>query len=446
MTPLYEMQRGMRAMRRAAIGRGVIGLLDIGTHKVSCAVLRVGPGRDVAQLSGPPLVGPMAGQARVTVIGAHATRSRGVRLGEIASMHETERAIRTAVQGAQREAGVRVDHVIASLAGAAPESAILDGEVELADEACTEYDIARALSACEVQSEPGRHVLHAQPVQFALDHRGGLPDPRGQIGRRLSTHMHVMTVEAAAIRNLAVCLKRCDLELAGVAGSAYAAGLAALVEDEQELGAACIDLGGGTTSISIFARRHMVHAATVPLGGEHVTLDLSKGLQVPLARAEAIKARHGGVIATGADDRDIIALGGESGDWERDRRTATRSHVIGIMRPRIEEILEEVAAALHAAEFHLFPSQTAVLTGGASQVPGIVELAQRVLGIPVRQGHPVRIRGLPQSHQGSEFSATVGLALFAAHPQDEWWDFDVPSQAGGARSLGRAFRWLRENW
>ena len=446
MTRLYEMQRGMRAMRRAAIGRGVIGLLDIGTHKVSCAVLRVGAGSDLAQSPGTAIVGPMAGQARVTVIGAHATRSRGVRFGEIASMHETERAIRVAVQGAQREAGVRVDHVIAALAGAAPESVRLVGESELADDYCTEHDIARVLAACPAPDEPGRHVLHAHPVQFALDHRAGLPDPRGQIGRRLSTRMHVTTVDAAAIRNLAICLKRCDLELAGVAGSAYASGLAALVEDEQELGAACVDLGGGTTSVSIFERRHMIAAATVPMGGEHVTLDLSKGLQIPLTRAEAIKARHGGVVATGADDREIIALGGDSGDWERDRRTATRSHVIGIMRPRVEEILEEVARLLHAAGFQGLPAQSVVLTGGGSQIPGVVELAQQMLGTPVRQGRPVRIRGLPQSHQGTEFSTTVGLALFAAHPQDEWWDFDAPMAVGGARTLGRAFRWLRENW
>ena len=446
MTPLYEMQRGMRAMRRAAIGRGVIGLLDIGTHKVSCAVLRVGAGRDMTQTPGGGVVGPMAGQARVTVIGAQSTRSRGVRAGEIVSMHETERAIRVAVQGAQREAGVRVDHVIASLAGATPESAVHGGEVEIADETCTEHDIAHALAACDVPAEPGRHVLHAQPVQFALDHRAGLPDPRGQIGRRLSTHMHVMTVDAAAIRNLATCLKRCDLELAGVAGSAYAAGLAALVEDEQELGAACIDLGAGTTSLSVFARRHMIHAATVPLGGEHVTLDLSKGLQVPLARAESIKARHGGVIATGADDREIIPLGGDSGDWERDQRTATRSHVIGIMRPRLEEILEEIGAALHAAEFHRLPAQSVVLTGGGSHVPGITELAQRMLGVPVRQGHPVRIRGLPSTHHDAGYSATVGLALFAAHPQDEWWDFSAPARGAGYRGFGSALRWLRENW
>ena len=446
MTPLYEMQRGMRAMRRAAIGRGVIGLLDIGTHKVSCAVLRVGAGRDMAQAPGGSLVGPMAGQARVTVIGAHSTRSRGVRFGEIASMHETERAIRVAVQGAQREAGVRVDHVIAALAGAVPESADLHGEVELGGEFCTEHDIARALAACDVPSEPGRHVLHAQPVQFALDHRTALPDPRGQIGRRLATRMHVLTVDAAAIRNLAVCLRRCDLELAGVAASAYSSGLAALVEDELELGAACVDLGGGTTSVAVFSHRHMVHAETVQMGGEHVTLDLSKVLQVPLARAEAIKARHGGVIATGADDRDIIPLGGESGDWERDRRTASRSNVIGIMRPRIEEILDEVAAVLHRARFDRLPARSVVLTGGGSHVPGIVELAQRMLGLPVRQGHPVRIRGLPATHQDAGYSATVGLALFAAHPQDEWWDFAPPSRAAGYAGFGSAWRWIRENW
>ncbi len=450
MTDLYQMQRGMRAMRRAANARGVIAILDIGTSKVGCFVLRVDEGpetRRAANENGPEPIGPMAGQARVRVIGAAATQSHGVRFGEIEAMGDTERAIRTAVQAAQKMAGVRVDHAIACLAGASPESFLVSGEVDLEDERCTEADVARALADCETPPADGRrHVLHAQPVHFALDHRAGLRDPRGQIGGRLGVDMHLMTVDAAAIRNLSQALRRCDLELAGVVSGAYAAGLSALVEDEQELGAACVDIGGGATGVSIFIKRHMVHAAAVPMGGDHVTSDISKGLGVPLALAERIKNLNGGTHATGKDDREMIALRAGTGDWEHDSRTASRTELIGIMRPRVEEILEEVGHILTAAGFDGLPSRQVVLTGGGSLVPGLADLAARILGHPVRLGRPLRMRGVPQAYTGGAYAALVGLALFAAHPQDEWWDFDLPSGERSGRSLRRAARWFRDNW
>ena len=449
MTDLYQMQRGMRAMRRAANARGVIAILDIGTSKVGCFVLRVDEGPEVsaANDNGPHPVGPMAGQARVRVIGAAATRSRGVRFGEIEAMSETERAIRTAVQAAQKMAGVRVDHAIACISGARPESYLVAGEVELEDERCTEADVARALADCELpEIGAGRHVLHAQPVNFALDHRSGLRDPRGQLGARLAADMHLMTVEADAIGNLSQALRRCDLELAGVVSGAYAAGLSALVEDEQELGAACVDIGGGTTGVSIFLKRHMVHAGCVRIGGDYVTSDISELLGVPLVQAERIKNLHGGVHATGRDDREMIAYGGGTGDWEHDARTTSRAALIGIVRPRVVEILEGVRAVLDEAGFDALPSRSIVLTGGGSLMPGLPDLAGRILGHPVRLGRPLRMRGVPQAHSGAAYAALVGLALFAAHPQDEWWDFDLPADRRPARSLRRAYRWVCDNW
>jgi cell division protein FtsA len=258
--------------------------------------------------------------------------------------------------------------------------------------------------------------------------------------------MHLLSVEADAVANLIHCIKRCDLELAGLASSAYVAGIAALVEDEQELGAACIDLGGGATGLSIFMKKHMIFADSVAMGGDHVTSDIAKGLQVPMAVAERIKTKHGGIFATGMDDREMIETGGDSGDWEKDRRQVSRTELIGIMRPRVEEILEEVRLRLDAAGFDSLPSQQIVLTGGASQVPGLDGLAARVLGQRVRLGRPLRVQGLPQAVTGPAFAGAVGLCLFAAHPQDEWWDFDIPVDRYSARSLKRAIRWLRDNW
>ena len=443
MTDLYQTQRSMRNMRRAALQRGVIAILDVGTSKIACLILRF-DGLEEARDDG---VGSMAGQSNFRVIGAATTKSRGVRFGEITMMNETERAIRTAVQAAQKMASVRVDHVIACFSGAEPRSYGLAGELELQDSVVTEQDVSRVLAACDVPDiGEGREVIHAQPVNFALDHRTGLGDPRGQIGNKLACDLHLLSVEAAVIQNLLYCIKRCDLELAGIASSAYVSGISSLVEDEQELGAACIDMGGGSTGLSIFMKKHMIFADSVRLGGDHVTSDISKGLQVPLVVAERIKTKHGGVHATGMDDREMIEIGGDSGDWDKDRRQVSRTELIGIIRPRVEEILEEVRARLDAAGFDHLPSQQIVLTGGASQIPGLDGMASRILGQRVRMGRPLRVQGLPQAATGAAFSSTVGLCLFAAHPQDEWWDFDIPAERYPARSLKRAFKWFKDNW
>ena len=439
MNLLYQSQRAMRAKRQEAMRRGVIAVLDIGSYKVACLVLRV----DEIDPAG----GALAGQAGFRVIGAANTRSRGVRFGEIDTCQETEHAIRTAVQAAQKMAHTRVDHVIVSFAGARPRSYGLDGEIALQTGTVHDDDIARVLAACDLPDlGPGREVLHAQPVNFSLDHRSGLSDPRGHVGNRLGVDLHLLSVEAAAVETLLHSIKRCDLELAGLASAPYTAGVSSLVEDEQELGAACIDMGGGTTGVSIFLKKHMIFADTVRIGGDHVTADISQGLRVPPVDAERIKTRFGGVIATGMDDRDQIALEAETGDWHHDRRTVSRTDLIGVIRPRVEEILEEVRARLDAAGFDRLPSQRIVLTGGASQMPGLDALASRILGNQVRLGRPMRLAGLPQSASGPAFSAAVGLALFAAHPQDEWWDFETPADRYPARSLRRAMKWLRDNW
>jgi cell division protein FtsA len=444
MSDFYESQRQMRHMRKAAMQRGVVAILDVGTSKISCLVLRFD---GASLLSDEGEIGSLAGQSGFRVIGFAVKRSLGVKFGEICAMPETERAIRSALQAAQKMAGIRVDHVIACFSGAEPRSYGLDAQIPLDGEAVTEDDVARVLAACDVPDYGAeREVLHAQPVNFALDHRSGLIDPRGQLGNSLSVDMHMLTVDRAAIQHLAHCIKRCDLELAGIASSSYASGISALVEDEQELGAACIDLGGGTTGVSIFIKKHMIYADAVRMGGDHITSDISMGFQIPMQHAERIKTIHGGVHATGVDDREMIEIGGDTGDFEHDRRTASRAEVIGIMRPRVEEILEDVRARLDAAGFDHLPSQQIVLTGGGSQIPGLDGLASKILGQQVRLGRPLRVHGLPQAATGPAFASVVGLSLFAAHPQDEWWDFDIPTDRYPQKSLRRAVKWFRDNW
>ncbi|PIE16895.1 MAG: cell division protein FtsA [Rhodobacterales bacterium] len=401
MSDLYRAQRAMRVMRKTAMHRGVVAVLDVGTSKIACLVLRF-DGAD--RFAAGDEIGAMAGQSGFRVIGAATTRSRGVRFGEVSTMQETERAVRTVIQAAQKMANLRVDHVIACFSGAKPRSYGLAGQIELHDSVVTEDDVSQVLAACDVPAfGEDREVLHAQPVNFALDHRSGLIDPRGQIGNQLAADMHMLTVDSHVVGNLLHCIKRCDLEVAGLASSAYVSGLSALVEDEQELGAACIDMGGGATGISIFIKKHMIYS-------------------------------------------DSVELGGDTGDWEHDRRSVSRAELIGIMRPRVEEILEEVRNRLDAAGFDHLPSHQIVLTGGSSQIPGLESLANKILGQQVRLGRPMRVQGLPQAATGPAFASSVGLCLNAARPQDEWWDFDIPAETYPARSLKRAVKWFKDNW
>ena len=440
---LYEVQRAMRSRRETALRRGVIAVLDIGTTKVACLVLQfvpeeVGEGVETR---------PVLRQGAFRVIGAANTRSRGIALGEITAMDECERAIRTAIQGAQKMANLRVDHVIVSFSGGRPRSYGVAGEIEVENGAVAERDIGHVLAACDIpEYGHGRDAIHALPVNFALDHRSGLTDPRGQVGRSLAVDLHLVTVAATPLRNILQCIRRCDLELAGVMVAPYASGLASLVEDEQELGAACIDIGGGATGVSIFVRRQMIYADCVRMGGSHVTSDICQGLQVSMADAERLKTMHGGLVATGVDDREMIDLPSILGDWDHDRRQISRTELIGVMRPRVEEILEEVRARLDASGFEYLPSQRIVLTGGSAQIPGLEMVASHILGRQCRVGKPLRVQGLPQSATGTAFATAVGLAMHVSHPQDECWDFEMPADRQGARRVTRALRWFKENW
>ena len=300
----FQPFRAMRERLRAATRRGRIAVIDVGSSKITCMILAL----DAARLAKAEEEGRLAIDAfgAVEVVGARMVQSRGVRRGEIIDMEETCRAIRLALMTAEKMAAPRVDRVdqvVCTFSGGKPRSLSTTGEIEIDSDEVTSRDISRVLAACpEPPVAEGRTILHAQPVEFSVDYSRGISDPRGMTGRKLAAAMHVMTVEAQPLANLVQCIKRCDLDLAGVVCAPYASGLSALVEDEQRTGALCIDMGGGTTAFSVFLGGQMICADVVRHGGDSITRDIAAGLMVRADRAERIKTMHGGAFATGSDD------------------------------------------------------------------------------------------------------------------------------------------------
>jgi cell division protein FtsA len=258
--------------------------------------------------------------------------------------------------------------------------------------------------------------------------------------------MHVVTAELAPVRNLELLINRSHLEVETMVATPYASGLSTLVDDESELGVACVDLGGGTTSIAVFADGQVVHTDAIAVGGHHVTMDIARGLSTRLADAERIKTLHGSALTTTSDDHDIVGIP-TVGDDRNDVVNIPRGSLTRIIRPRVEEILELVRDRLAASGFSGRINRRVVLTGGASQLTGLVEVARRILGHNARLGRPLGIAGLPQTAKGPAFAASVGLLIYPQVAQIEQFDAGVrAAQAAGDGYLPRMRRWLRQSW
>ncbi|MEA2936065.1 MAG: cell division protein FtsA, partial [Variibacter sp.] len=311
----------------------VVSAIDIGTSKIACLIGRLRPTASQNVL-------PRRTHA-VEVLGIGHTRSAGIKGGIVVNLAEAEEAIRNAVAAAERMAGVQLESVIVSVSGGRPASELFAADVAVSAPAVTDLDIERVVGAGSLHSvREGRAVLHSMPIGYSLDEARHIRDPRGMLGRNLGVDMHVVTLEAAAARNLMLCVERCHLSVEAMVASPYVAGLAALSDDEADLGAAVVDIGAGTTTICVFAGGHFVHCDGFALGGRHVTMDIARGLNARIADAERTKALHGSVLGA-SDDREMITI--TSGDDEREPpQVVSRANLVNIIKPRAEEILEMV--------------------------------------------------------------------------------------------------------
>lgn len=409
---------------------GLIAALDVGSTKVCCFIARV-------QDDGTP---------RIVGIGHQV--ARGMRGGAVVDMEELEHSIRASVEAAEDMAGERIKAVVVNVSGGSPQSANVKVEVSMNGHAVNEADIRRMLDHGRAHHESAdRELIHAIPVDYTIDGNEGIRDPRGMYGERLGVAIHVISAGVGPVRNLQTVVHRCHLDIESRVVSPYASGLACLVDDEKELGVTCIDMGGGTTSLAVFLAGQLVHTDVIPVGGHHVTNDIARGLSTPLSYAERMKTLYGSAIPSPADDREMLKVPLVGEDEDGASNQVPRSMLIQIIQPRLEETFELVRSHLEQGGFDKLAGRRVVLTGGASQMQGVRDLAGLVLDKQVRLGRPVGFQGLPEATGGPAFSTCGGLIRYAlAHtPPPTRGRKATASEPGGSR-LGRLGSWLKSNF
>jgi cell division protein FtsA len=437
-------QKKNRETRKRAIKNGTVALLDFGSTKISCFIIKILAGKESKKF------GDMDLQSSVQIIGHKTIKSNGIDGGEIVRILQTETDVMRVLSGAMKQAGERVDFCIASISGGKPRSFISNSSLEMHNKSVGDSEISRVMSAA-VSGESltknlskDRTILHSQPVNFSIDNRTGLRDPRGQIGNQISADLHTVTIERYIKDDLENVLNKCDLQIADIVIDSYSAALATLIEDELSLGVACIDIGGGTANISLFKKNELIGTSYVPIGGDDITRDISTIFQVTHATAEKIKVTKGACFSTYADDKAKISIKSNTGDWSFDNREITRADLISVMLPRLEEIFFHIREKLCDLEFQEI-GRKIVITGGVSQTQGILDLAEKILGADCRHGRPSFVRGLPDEARGPEFSASCGLIKCLTSPNDEIWDFEFENE-NPRGVINKAIQWLRENW
>jgi cell division protein FtsA len=418
----------------------LVAALDVGTSKIACLIGRLRPS--------PPEESPGLRSHSVEVVGFGHTLARGMKAGTVIDLAEAEAAVRQCADLAERTAKMQLDSVIVSVSAGRPTSELISASIEVAGSAIGERDISRVLTAGSRHSaRAGRAVLHSLPIGYVLDHARGVRDPRGMLAREFGIDMHVVTADGSAARNLMLAVERCHLAVEAMVTSPYVAGLSALADDEAELGAAVIEMGAGTTTIAVFTGSRFVHADGFALGGWHVTMDLARGLNARVVDAERIKTLYGSVLTGASDERDMIAVPPVDNDEREAPHFVSRASLARIIKPRIEEILEMVRDRLAASPFAAEPRGRVVLTGGASQLTGVAELAAQVLRRPVRLGRPLGIAGLPEEAKGPAFTVATGLLVYpqAAH-LEHFEPRRTRHSATGGGYIARVGRWLRESF
>ncbi len=368
----------------------VVGL-DIGTTKVSV------------------VVGEVTNDG-VDIIGIGSHQSRGLRKGVIVNIEATIESIKKAVEEAELMAGCDIMSVYASISGSHIRGINSHGIVSVKDKIITEKDIDRVIDGASAVVLPmDREVIHVIPQEFVVDDQDGIHEPLGMAGTKFEANVHIVTASVACIQNVIKCANRCGLTVNEIVLGPLASAEAILSNDEKELGVVVMDIGGGTTDMVVFSGGAMIHSASLPLGGNHITNDIAVGLRTPAIEAEKIKQKYGCALAglVNKDETiDVPSVGG------RKCRVLSRQILSDIIEPRMEEIFQIAKQEIVRAGLEESIASGIVLTGGVSGLQGLSELAEQVFDFPVSRSYPSGVGGLVDVIKSPIFSTAVGLVVY----------------------------------
>lgn len=412
-----------------------VAALDIGCSKITCLI-----GRNDG-----------TGPRHFQILGSGRQQSRGFNGGTITDMEGLERSIRLAVEDAEREAGEQISNVVLGITGQKLRCDLVSSFIETGGREITAKDVRRVQSqAIAKVTTKGADILAAWPVAYRVDEQEGVREPAGMYAERLSVLLSVVTAPAAMVKNLVECVGRAHLGVSALIPSSIASGAGALIDDEIENGAICIDMGAGVTAVSVYLNGSPAWLGLVPAGGTHVTADIAQVIGTTFAAAERLKSVYGtaNLDGPGLAERIEVPRLGDDGRLQASRME--RRRIAEIIAPRIEEIFEHVGSALDASDLRKVLPRRIVLTGGTSQLPGVREVAKRVLQAPVRLGKPTIAEFLGETLGTPAFSTASGLLLYPELGFADAMRAGIASNEYGAEArsgvVNKALHWLKENF
>lgn len=370
----------------------LIVALDIGTAKVACIVAE--PGDD----------------GELEIVGLGTAPSSGMKKGMVVNIEATTDSIRRAVEEAELMSGCRIQSVHCGISGAHVRSHNSPGIVAVRNREVTESDIERVIdAACAVRLPSDHKILHVLPQQFSVDDNDGIQEPIGMSGVRLEARVHIVTGSVTSAQNIQKCVARCNLEVAKLSLEQLASSYAVLTQDEKDLGVALVDIGGGTSDIAVFVNGAIRHTAVIPIAGDQVTNDIAVALRTPTQHAEQIKTRYGCALPDVLEADDTIEVPSVG---ERPPRQLSRHTLAEVIKPRYEELFMLIHKELVRAGFDQMLAGGIVVTGGASKLEGVIDLAEEVFHLSVRQGTPQRFKGMSDVVANPVHATGVGLLQF----------------------------------
>jgi cell division protein FtsA len=398
--------------------RNLIVGLDVGTSKVVA------------------LVGELKPDNGLEVIGIGSHASRGLKRGVVVNIDSTVQSIQRAVEQAELMAGVEINTVYTGIAGSHVRSLNSHGIVAIKDKEVAGGDVARVMDAAQAVALPAdQRIVHVIPQEFIIDNQDGIRDPIGMSGVRLEARVHIVTGAESAAQNIVKCVQRCGLGVEDIVLEQWASSYAVLTEDEKDLGACLIDIGGGTTDLAVFSGGALRHTAVIPIAGDQVTNDIAVSMRTPTQHAEDIKIRYACALSQLANPDETIEVPSVG---DRPPRRLARQTLAEIVEPRYEELYTLVRDELRRAGFEEAIAAGIVITGGSAKMEGAVELAEEVFHVPVRLGIPQGVAGLGEVVRNPIHATGVGLLLYARSQFEQ----DGPARplAGNGRGVAERMK------